>query len=143
MVLAPFLFLFVPLSAVHALPRGVPLRPTPKVTGWNLWKGAQTRVAEESATRRGAWLIQGTRTCARKAGGLERVALNADRIPNRKGASLFDGFPHDASSNSQLRIQRVIPQAGGRLTRADAATMVIARLIYSPFHGPSDAGSSP
>src|ERR1700730_10686586 len=35
-------------------------------------------------------------------GRVERGTLNADRKANRKGASLFDGFPHDASSKSQL-----------------------------------------
>src|SRR5260370_41847255 len=37
-VLAPFL-LVCPLDAVHACPTGVPSRPTPSATGWNLRKG--------------------------------------------------------------------------------------------------------
>src|SRR6202022_1008529 len=51
--LAPFL-LVCPLSAVHACPTGVPSRPTPSATGWNLRKGTP------------ACLGQGVRTLQRR-----------------------------------------------------------------------------
>src|SRR5260370_21841713 len=88
-------FLLVcPLSAVHACPTGVASRPTPSATGQNLRKGttaclgAGVRTSREA--RSGFW--EGERASEGR-GCLERGTLNADRKANRKGASLFDGFP--------------------------------------------------
>jgi hypothetical protein len=60
-----------------------------------LWGGVRTRRAHS-----GFW--EGERASEGR-GCLERGTLNAERKANRKGAALFDGLRHDASSNSQLR----------------------------------------
>jgi hypothetical protein len=46
-----------------------------------------------------------------------------------------------AKANSETR--RVIPQAGGRMTRANAALMLIARPSPRLLHRSPDVGSSP
>ena len=43
-------------------------------------------------------------------GCFERSTLNEERKANRKRAALFNSFPHDASSKSQLRDSKCEPQ---------------------------------
>src|ERR1700680_2910049 len=94
MVFGSVFFWFVPLSAVHAYPEGVPSRPTPSATGQNLRKGTHTRfgggVRLSSEARSGFW--EGERASEGR-GCFERGTLNADRKANQKGAALFNGLP--------------------------------------------------
>src|SRR3984893_13100194 len=62
----------------------------------SLW-GRSPHLAE---ARSGGW--KGGRASEGR-GGFERGTLNADRKANRKGAALFNGFPHGGGSKSQLR----------------------------------------
>src|SRR5580692_4695872 len=70
----------------------------------SLW-GRSPHLAE---ARSGFW--KGERASEGR-GCFERGTLNADRKANRKGASLFNGLPHDASSKRQLRVQRAVTDA--------------------------------
>src|ERR1700737_1106129 len=72
--LAPFL-LVCPLSAVHACPTGVPSRPTPSATGWNLRKGTQTRYGAGVRTSQRRVADFGKESVRPKGGG----ALSAAR----------------------------------------------------------------
>jgi hypothetical protein len=73
MCLAPFL-LVCPLSAVHACPKGVPLRLTPEATGRNLRKGTTACLGEGVRTFEGALRIAKKESVRPKGGGVLSAA---------------------------------------------------------------------
>jgi hypothetical protein len=59
-------FWFVPLSAVHACPEGVPRDPLPRRLDGICGRGPELASGEESAPRRGAQRVPERRACVRR-----------------------------------------------------------------------------
>jgi hypothetical protein len=124
-------------------PEGVPSRPTPSATGWNLRKGTTAclgaGVRPSYEARSGFW--EGERASEGR-GCLERGTLNADRKANRKGAALFNGFLMTRVAKASSETRRGHPTDRRKNDRGKCSIDGHRSAHLRLFHRSPDVGAS-